>query len=102
MAGVMGDPAVTMTMFYLMAAIIIGAAVWFFTWAIVKQKVLKWYVWVMGIVGVIGLIATAQHSIATLLEGAPFALGPGLLLFGLPSLLLLGVGAQLYRRVQTA
>ena len=100
MAGVMGDPAVGMTLFYLMAAFILGVAVWFTTWAIVKGKVFKWYVFVLGAVGVVGLVATAQHSIATLLEGAPFALGPGLILFGLPSVLILGVGASLFRRSQ--
>lgn len=67
-------------------------------WFIAKGISVKWYEWLLGGLGVIGIIATAQHSIATFLERAPHTFGPGLALFGIPTVLLFAVAGQLIWR----
>jgi hypothetical protein len=98
MAGVMGDPIISYSVFYWILAVLMFGAGFLTAWIIAKGLKVSWYVWLLGAIGTFGLIATAQHGVTTFLERAPFAFWPGMLLFGLPSVILIGVAFQLFWR----
>ena len=96
---VMGDTWVDYAIFYWFLAIVMFVSGFLVAWVIAKGIKVPWYSWLLGSLGVFALIATAQHSVTTFLERAPFAFGPGLLVFGVPAVILLATAFQLaYRR----
>ena len=85
---VYGDPHVSMGLFYWLLFFIGLAVAFVVMWAIAKKLCVHWWEWLMAVLGTIGIVATAQFGVGTFMEYAPYAFWPGMLLFGLPSIIL--------------
>jgi len=88
---VYGDPHISMGLFYWLLFLIVLVVSAGVVWAIAKKLSVRWWEWLMVVFGAIGLIATAHFGVGTFIELAPYAFWPGMLVFGLPSLILLAV-----------
>lgn len=56
-----------------------------------KKHILKWSSWLMGIITIILSLFTIAWSWSSILEKEPQAAGIGLILFGIPSLIMVFV-----------
>jgi len=55
----------------------------------------KWYIWTLSITGAFLTIFTLAWTVSSILEGEPQAANMGLLVFGVPILLIFGVTRRL-------
>ena len=60
-----------------------------------KRYVVKWYSNILAGIGIFLIVFTLLWSVSSVLEGEPQAANMGLLVFGVPALLLLGVSRRL-------
>ena len=92
----MGILSGTETLFFCLGVLgtLLGGAL------VVLQKTheFRWYANLLAAIGIFLLLFTIAWSVSSVLEGEPQAANMGLLVFGLPTLLLLGVTRRLVRR----
>lgn len=68
-----------------------------------KKYTFKWYSWVLSILGIFLIVFTIGWSVSSILEGETQAANMGLLAFGLPALIILGITRKLVlAKTQTA
>ncbi len=68
-------------------------------WRRNRNIVMKWYDWLIGAIGLFLFLFTVQHVYTSFIEYEPLAAWMGLLVWGLPSLVLFGIVAlQIWRR----
>ena len=75
---------------------ILGAAVAVFVmWLISKKIYLKWYEWLIGATGFMLIVAAVQHAVSASAADYATSAWMGLLIFGIPALILLAVAWRL-------
>lgn len=83
-------------MWWFLYAFIIGAGVMGLAlWVNAQNIVVSWYVWLMGALALILATLTAQHFFASLREMEPTAAWRGVVVMGVPALILAGVALAL-------
>lgn len=88
---------------WLIVALIIGSGVTALVFSLRNRDIaVKWYDWLIGAVGVLLLLAAVQNYIGSMAELYPTAGWLGLLIFGVPGLILLALTWQLVARRQRA
>ncbi|MBW2370237.1 MAG: dehalogenase [Deltaproteobacteria bacterium] len=78
--------------------LITGALIVVFAWVLAwlrKKYEIKWYAWVVAILGCFQVLFAMQWAVSSILEGEAQAANMGLLIFGLPGLLLMGVASKI-------
>lgn len=88
---------------YFIPFILIGAAIMaglfgIITWMRRRNTSLAWYEWLIGGVGFVSLLIAVQHYFGASAELFPYAAWMGLLIIGLPALILLAIAWQLVVR----
>lgn len=63
-----------------------------------RHRPFSWVAWVTAIFGGVLLLTAIQWAVSSVLEGEPQAANMGLLVFGVPALLLLGTTGRLVFR----
>ena len=71
-------------------------------WLRQRNIMVTWYEWLIGIVGLVLLLIAVQHVFGALAEFFPYAAWMGLLVLGLPALILLAIFFALVVRKQRA
>jgi len=79
---------------FLLTGALIVAFAWVLAWLRKKYEI-KWYTWVLAILGCFQVLFAFQWMVSSILEWEIQAANMGLLLFGLPGLILLGVAGKL-------
>lgn len=83
-------------LFFLTGAWAVGF-VWLLIWSN-KRRPFRWYSWVLAVTGGLTAIFALQWAVSSVMEGEPQAANMGLLLFGVPALVLLGITSRLVLR----
>ncbi len=61
----------------------------------------QWYTWILAVTTIFLIVFTIAWSVSSVLEGEPQAANMGLLVFGVPSLVLFGITKRiLWKKVQ--
>lgn len=90
-------------MLWFVFALVIGAGVvGLITWSRNRSIEITWYQWLMGAISILLLVGGIQHYTGSLAEGFPAAGMLGLLVFGVPGLLLLVATWMIIGRKQRA
>jgi len=76
-----------------------------FVWLLIglsRRRSFKWYSWVLAVTGGFMTAFALQWAVSSVFEGEPQAANMGLLLFGVPALVLLGItGRAVFREERT-
>ena len=83
-------------LFFLTGAWAVGF-VWLLVWSN-RRRSFSWYSWVLAVAGGFMTVFSLQWAVSSILEGEPQAANMGLLLFGVPALVLLGITARIVFR----
>ena len=73
--------------------LLIGGLIW-----LSRKDEFKWYSWTMSVIGAFLIVFTIAWSVSSVLEGEPQAANMGLLVFGMPVLILFGMTQRLVRK----
>lgn len=83
-------------LFFLTGAWAVG-----FVWLLIRssrRRPFKWYSWVLALTAGFLAVFALLWAVSSVLEGEPQAANMGLLLFGVPALVLLGITARIVFR----
>jgi hypothetical protein len=84
-------------MWWFLYGLIVGAGVMrLIMWVIQENVTVGWYVWLLGALALLLGTLAAQHYFASLQELEPKAARRGLLVMGVPTLILAGVASWLF------
>lgn len=67
-----------------------------------KKHQFNWYLWTLTIIGAFLAVFTVAWSVSSVLEGEPQAANMGILVFGLPVLIIFGVTNRLLIKLKKA
>ncbi|MCK4790109.1 MAG: hypothetical protein KAV87_40600 [Desulfobacteraceae bacterium] len=80
-------------MWWFLFGLIMGAGVMrLIVWLQAQNMLVSWYVWLMGAMALFLATLTVQHFFASLNEAEPKAAWMGVLIMGVPTLILAGMG----------
>ncbi len=82
---------------FLFTGALIVAFAWILTW-LRKKYAIRWPALVVAFLGCFQVLFAFQWAVSSILERETQAANMGLLLFGLPGLLLLGIAGKLVRK----
>ena len=89
-------------MWFVIGVVVAAGVTVLVLWLRNRNIAVTWYDWLIGAIGLLLVLAAIQHYTGALAEGFPTAGWLGLLVFGIPALILLVVAWQLIARRQRA
>jgi len=89
--------------FVIIGAVLVAGLFAFGLWLRSRDVRLTWYEWLMGVIGLLLFLVATQHFFGAMSENFPYAAWMGLLVLGLPALILLAIAWWLpWRRHRAA
>ena len=64
-----------------------------------KKHHFNWYIWTLTIIGAFLAVFTVAWAVSSVLEGEPQAANMGILVFGLPVLIIFGITHRLLKKL---
>lgn len=84
-------------LFFLLGVITTLIAVGLYTWN--KQAGFNWSAWILLLLGAFLMVFSIAWSVSSVLEGEPRAASMGLVVFGIPGLILVALGRNIVARL---
>ena len=81
-------------MLFILTGVIMTLFIWLLS-ALNKKYSFRWHTWLLGLCGGFMFVFALLWAVSSILEGEPQAANMGLVIFGVPALLLFGIGFKL-------